>query len=124
MKLKLDENLGLSALRTCQDAGHDTSTIYLQQMAGASDNVVHEVCRSEDRVLVTLDLDFANPLVFDPRGSAGCAVLRLPKNAGSVDVTAVLTSLLDALTDMTSPDNYGWFGTIASASGNRRTRRS
>lgn len=99
MKLKLDENLGLSALRTCQDAGHDTSTIYLQQMAGASDNVVHAVCRSEDRVLITLDLDFANPLVFDPRGSAGCAVLRLPKNAGSVDVTAVLTSLLDALTD-------------------------
>lgn len=99
MKLKLDENLGSSALRACQDAGHDTSTIHLQQMGGAPDSAVHEVCRSEDRALITLDLDFANPLVFDPRGSAGCAVLRLPKNAGPVDVTAVLTSLLAALTD-------------------------
>jgi predicted nuclease of predicted toxin-antitoxin system len=66
VKLKLDENLGRSALRAFEDAGHDTSTIYVQQMGGAPDTEVHEVCRSEDRVLVTLDLDFANPLVFDP----------------------------------------------------------
>jgi predicted nuclease of predicted toxin-antitoxin system len=80
VKLKLDENLGRSALQACQHAGHNTSTLHLQQMSGAPDAAGHEVCRSEDRVLITLGLDFANPLVFEPRGSAGCAVLRLRKN--------------------------------------------
>ena len=39
-------------------------------------NQVLETCRDEQRVLVTLELDFANPLTFDPRATAGVAVLR------------------------------------------------
>ena len=67
MKFKLDENLGASAVRAFLDAGHDTSSIHLQNLAGAADDQVFEICASEQRVLVTLDLDFANPLTFDPR---------------------------------------------------------
>jgi predicted nuclease of predicted toxin-antitoxin system len=99
VRLKLDENLGRSALAECLVAGHDTSTIHLQNMGGAPDSTVHEVCKAEMRTLVTLDLDFANPLVFDPRPSAGCAVLRLPKNAGPSDVSAVLRCFLAGLQD-------------------------
>ena len=43
-------------------------------------NQVLETCRDEQRVLVTLELDFANPLTFDPRATAGVAVLRLSRN--------------------------------------------
>ena len=45
------------------------------------------------RVLVTLDLDFANPLVFDPRTTSGVAVLRLsrsPVPSELADATALL----------------------------------
>jgi predicted nuclease of predicted toxin-antitoxin system len=49
-------------------------------MAGAQDAEVFEVCRIEERAIVTLDLDFANPLVFDPRETAGVAVFRLSRN--------------------------------------------
>jgi predicted nuclease of predicted toxin-antitoxin system len=97
VKLKLDENLGRAALAQCQASGHDTSSIHLQNMAGSADTTVNEVCRVELRTLVTLDLDFANPLVFDPRGSAGCAVLRLPRNAGPSDIRDALKSFLDGL---------------------------
>ena len=36
-------------------------------------------CRKEQRCIVTLDRDFANPFLFDPADSCGIAVLRLPK---------------------------------------------
>ena len=58
MKLKLDENLGRRGFEAFQRAGHDVSSIHLQQMQGASDREVFEVCRAEGRVVVTLDLDF------------------------------------------------------------------
>ena len=67
MRFKLDENLGRRGLVAFEVQGHDVSTIHLQGLDGSPDALVYDVCRVEGRVLVTLDLDFANPLVFDPR---------------------------------------------------------
>lgn len=66
-------------------------------MEGANDRKVFEVCSTEERILVTLDLDFANPLTFDPRETAGVAVLRLPKDAGPSDLQSAIQSLLETL---------------------------
>lgn len=41
-------------------------------------------CHDEGRALVTLDLDFANPLVFKPSAHRGIAVLR-PRSPASPD---------------------------------------
>ena len=99
MKLKLDENLGESVRRRLTLAEHDVSTIVDQQMAGATDAVVYRTCTDEGRVLVTLDLDFANPLVFDPRPTAGIIVLRLPRMHGPSEVAAVLDQLVIVASD-------------------------
>ena len=99
MKFKLDENLGQSVRRRLTAAGHDVSTIVDQQMAGATDAVVYRTCADEGRVLVTVDLDFANPFVFDPRLTAGIIVLRLPKMHGPSDVAAVLDQLVIVASD-------------------------
>jgi predicted nuclease of predicted toxin-antitoxin system len=37
------------------------------------------VAAAEGRTLVTLDLDFANPLRFSPHDTAGVVVLRVPR---------------------------------------------
>ena len=74
MKFKLDENLGTTAVRAFEDAGHDTRPSTgrsSQELAGADDGRVFQVCRDEQRILVTLNLDFANPLTFAPRLTAG-----------------------------------------------------
>ena len=63
MRFKLDENLGRRGLGAFEAEGHDVSTIHLQGLDGSPDALVYDVCRVEGRVLVTLDLDFSNPLV-------------------------------------------------------------
>lgn len=55
--------------------------------------------RRQGRVLVTLDLDFANPFVFDPRPTAGIIVLRLPKMHGPSDVAAVVDQVVIVASD-------------------------
>ena len=65
MRFKLDENIGNSFAAVLEAAGHDVSTVVRQHMAGADDRRVYEVCVSEQRTLVTFDLDFANPLDYN-----------------------------------------------------------
>jgi predicted nuclease of predicted toxin-antitoxin system len=76
LKIKLDENLGKGCARLLAAAGHDTATVATQGLCGASDAEVIGRCRAETRALVTLDLDFSNPLLFKPSDYHGIAVLR------------------------------------------------
>jgi len=79
LKIKLDENLGPSVAEVFRGAGHDVLLATEEGLGGSEDHVLIEVCRAEDRVLVTLDLDFGNILSFPPRRYAGIAILRLPE---------------------------------------------
>jgi predicted nuclease of predicted toxin-antitoxin system len=79
LKLKLDENLGKSVATILENAGHDVETITGEGLRGAKGKEVIAVCKTEGRCLVTLDLGFGNPLVFDPGQYSGIAVLRLPQ---------------------------------------------
>jgi predicted nuclease of predicted toxin-antitoxin system len=97
VKLKLDENLGRSAVEIFAAAGHDTSTVAEQGLSGEPDHQVAEVSRRERRCLVTLDLDFANPLVFPPEHTSGIAVLRLPPRRAPADLEALCRTLTGAL---------------------------
>jgi predicted nuclease of predicted toxin-antitoxin system len=97
VKLKLDENLGRSAAAIFTAAGHDTSTVGDQGLSGGPDHQVAEVSRRERRCLVTLDLDFANPLVFPPEDTSGIAVLRLPPRPAPADLEALCRTLTGAL---------------------------
>ncbi|MGH8902891.1 MAG: DUF5615 family PIN-like protein [Egibacteraceae bacterium] len=94
MRVKLDENLGHRTVRLFRDAGHDVATVFDQHLAGAADADVFAVCVSEERVLVTLDLDFANPLRFDPLTTAGIAVLRVPTLPGARDLDEAAARLI------------------------------
>lgn len=97
MKLKLDENLNQRGLALLVATGHDVSTVARQQMQAALDAEIIEACRLESRALVTLDLDFANPLRFRPSLYPGIVVLRLPKKAAADDLLSALRTLAEGL---------------------------
>ena len=97
MKLKLDENLSERGRELLTAAGHDVSTVALQGLQAEADEEVIQVCRKEGRALVTLDLDFANPLRFPPTDYTGIAVLRLPKKATAADLLQAVKSLSQGL---------------------------
>ena len=97
MKFKLDVNIGLRGLRILTDAGHDVATVHGQSLDGAEDRELIEVCKEEQRALVTLDLDFANPLLFEPRKYPGIAVLRMPPKASRTQFIALVETLARAL---------------------------
>ena len=80
MKFKLDENFGTRTQRIIRAAGHDVQTVRDEGLQGSSDQHLYDVCRFEQRCLVTLDLDFADTIRFQPVQGAGIAVIRLPRN--------------------------------------------
>jgi predicted nuclease of predicted toxin-antitoxin system len=97
MKMKLDENIGKRGQALLKNAGHDVCTILEQNLQSAPDPTVIEVCRLEQRCLVTLDLDFSNPLQYNPSKYSGIAVLRLPRRPSPQDLLDVMVTLINAL---------------------------
>lgn len=97
MKLKLDENLGERGRDILMLSGHEVATVTDQRMGGATDDDLVRACAEEARGLVTLDLDFANPLRFRPSLYAGIAVLRLPQKPCEGDLLQLMELLAAGL---------------------------
>ncbi len=94
MRLKLDENLGRTIAALFTTAGHDVVTVPQQHLCSAPDQELIEVCRQEGRCLITLDLDFANPLVYKPSRYRGIAVMRLPNRVSAAAIVDVSKTLI------------------------------
>lgn len=75
MKIKLDENIGRRGVELLKLAGHDVATVRDQNLQGARDETLFDVCAGEERVLITLDHDFGQVLRFPPERGAGLVIL-------------------------------------------------
>ena len=93
LRSKLDENLPRRIESALRDLGHDVETALSEGLAGGLDPDLLAACMAEDRVLVTLDLDFADIRAYPPGSHRGVWVLR-PSNQsfGSV-LIAVLAGV-------------------------------
>lgn len=96
MRIKLDENLGTRLQEELRAAGHDVATVLAQKLSGAHDPRIYAVCRAEKRTIVTLDLDFANPLRFPVEGTAGIVILRTPENPSRTLLKHLVEHLIEA----------------------------
>src|SRR2546430_17255623 len=77
--------------------GPDVASLPNQALEGSLDGYLLKSCRAEGRCLVTLDLEFATPLVFLPSRYPGIAVLRIPQKASATDLLMLIETLMEAL---------------------------
>lgn len=78
-------------------AGHDVATVHEEDLCSASDNRIIEASLQEERRLVTLDLEFGNPLRYRAANYAGIAVLRLPAKPSPEDLENAVRMLIAGL---------------------------
>jgi len=89
MKFKIDQNLPVECATLLVNAGYDAMTVYDQALSGAPDEKIVAVCKAEERILITADLDLTDIRCYPPEASPGFIVLRSSKQS-----KAILTELL------------------------------
>ena len=96
MKPKLDENLAHDAVQIFRSRGYETDNVREEGLDGSDDDLIFRICQRAQRILVTLDLDFANPYEFPAETCGGIVVLR-PSIPSRRRVAAMLNRLVQAL---------------------------
>jgi predicted nuclease of predicted toxin-antitoxin system len=65
-----------ATVRLLNDAGHDAISVADQCLVGHPDYEIEQICRVEQRIIVMLDLDFADIRSYPPADYCGIVVLR------------------------------------------------
>ncbi len=106
MKFKVDENLPSEFASILREAAFKADTVNDEHLAGADDAIVSERSRTEGRVLLTLDLDFANIRSYPPGDYSGIVVFR-SKAQDRINPISLLRRLIPVLLER-SPDRQRW----------------
>ncbi len=107
MRFKLDENLGTRCQQILESQSHDVATVRSQGLQGSADQRIYDACSSENRCLITLDLDFADVVRFPPASTGGIVILRIPRNPSVAMLERMIRQFLHGL-GQASPDNQLW----------------
>ncbi len=96
MRAKFDESMPNEAADALRRAGWACHTVHDEGLGGAADAQVASACRAEDRVLFTLDLDFADIRAYPPAEYPGIVVCR-PDHPSREAVLSLLERALPVL---------------------------
>jgi predicted nuclease of predicted toxin-antitoxin system len=113
LKFKVDENLPTEYAPILREAGFEADTVSDEKRSGAGDSVLSERCRAEDRVWMTLDLDFANVQAYPPKSHPGIVVFR-SKSQDKPTLVALLKRLVPALLQFSPKHSFGLSSRTAS----------
>ena len=103
MRFLIDNNLSPLLAESLRAAGHDAVHLRDQKMQDASDPVVLEYARSEDRVLVSADTDFG-ALLAQSRADKPSVILirRLAGRRAAEQSTVIQANLPQVAEDLTA----------------------
>jgi predicted nuclease of predicted toxin-antitoxin system len=76
MRLFLDENLSAQLVARLNSLGHNAVCAYDAGLCGKSDKEIREFAIQQDRVLITLDADFADLMRYPVTGTPGVIWLK------------------------------------------------
>jgi predicted nuclease of predicted toxin-antitoxin system len=95
MRFKVDENLPEDVAALLNESGHDAVTVLIENLGGSTDAKISAVCKQEERILITLDTDFADIRSYPPDQHSGLIVLRL-KRQDKIHVIQAIKRLVEA----------------------------
>lgn len=102
MRLFLDENISPMHAHDLRVEGHDVLAVLDAGLSGAPDENVLQFSIDNDRILVTLDADFANVIRFPPENTLGIVRLRIhPPTEAAIREALQRVLLLLKNTDLT-----------------------
>ncbi len=81
MKFKIDENLPIEVVDCLSHADYDAVTVIDQGLSGTRDCNIAEICKKEERIIVTLDTDFMDIRTYPPDEYSGIMVIRVKKQS-------------------------------------------
>ena len=81
MRFKLDENFSPRIKQLFTEQGHDCMNVRDEGLFGAPDADVLQAAVREQRVLVTMDHDFGNVLLYPPQQASGILIIHPPGKA-------------------------------------------
>lgn len=78
MKFKLDENVP-PIVKELLDSLDDVEVedVHDELLSGATDHTLARICKAEDRILITLDMDFSKPLLHPIKTLHGVVIIHL-----------------------------------------------
>lgn len=97
MRGKVDENMPIESASVLQAAGWECDTVFDEELSGAEDPDIGARCQAEERVLFTLDTDFADIRAYPPNKFVGIVVFR-PMKPSRDSVLGLLRQLIPVLT--------------------------
>jgi predicted nuclease of predicted toxin-antitoxin system len=106
LKFKIGENLPSEFAAILQGAGFEAHTVADEELSGAADALLAQHVRADYRVLITLDMDFANIHSYPPATHAGIVVFR-SHSQDKMTLLALLQILIPALRK-SSPEHKLW----------------
>jgi predicted nuclease of predicted toxin-antitoxin system len=93
MKLKLDENLSRHLKPVLTAMGHDVSTTADENLLSRPDTEVARAAATEERMLLTLDVEFADLRKYPPGSHPGIILFR-PLSMGPLSVNRFIADFL------------------------------
>ena len=94
MKFKLDENVPFSLKKIIEVKGdHQVDSVFHEKQTGIDDQSLLKLCLKEQRILITLDTDFNNPIMHPQDSLFGIIILR-PSSQGKTAVNALMSNFL------------------------------
>ncbi|MBI3293055.1 MAG: DUF5615 family PIN-like protein [Elusimicrobia bacterium] len=98
MQFLVDENVAHSTVQFLRLLGHDVLDVKEEHWFGLPDDKLVRIARREQRIILTLDKDFGNILVFPPKQAVGVLLIDL-RNPHPTAVNSLLKSFLKGKND-------------------------
>ncbi len=93
MKLKLDENLSRHLKLVLAELGHDVLTAADENLLSHPDTEIARAAKNEQRMLLTLDVEFADLRKYPPGSHPGVILFR-PLSLSPLSVNAFITDFV------------------------------